>query len=182
MRVARIGCGLIGAKRAAAAHPHEIAAVCDHDQSRAGNLARQTGAELSLQYAAAPTYFWKIPVDDNCFLALRTAPGQMAWLHASWTEWKNIFSFEIAGRDGKLVIEGIGGSYGVERLTFYQMLPEMGPPETTTWEFPFQDRSWAAEFADFAAAIRERRRPCGDIHDAVANLEIIEKVYKSCHP
>ncbi len=25
---------------------------------------------------------------------------------------------------------------GVERLTLYKMLPEMGPPETTIWEFP----------------------------------------------
>ena len=58
-------------------------------------------------------------------------PGQVAWLHASCTEWKNLFSFEIYGRDGKLQIDGLGGSYGVERLTFYQMLPEMGPPETT---------------------------------------------------
>ena len=28
--------------------------------------------------------------------------GRSAWLHASWTEWKNLFSFEIYGRDGKL--------------------------------------------------------------------------------
>ena len=102
----------------------------------------------------------------------------MAWLHASWTEWKNMFSFEIAGRDGKLQIDGLGGSYGPERLTFYRMLPEMGPPETTSWEYPFRDASWDAEFADFAAAIRDRRRPCGDIHDALANLEIVEQVYQ----
>ena len=31
---------------------------------------------------------------------------------------------------------GLGGSYGVERLTCYRMLPEMGPPETTAWEYP----------------------------------------------
>ena len=49
----------------------------------------------------------------------------------SCTEWKNLFSFEIYGRDGKLQIDGLGGSYGVERLTCYRMLPEMGPPETT---------------------------------------------------
>ena len=146
------------------------------------DLSRWFLGELSLQYAAAPTLFWKIPVDDNCFMALRTACGQMAWLHAGWTEWKNIFSFEIVGRDGKLAIEGIGGSYGVERLTFYRMLPEMGPPETTIWEYPFPDLSWDAEFADFAVAIKEGRRPCGDIHDAIANLEIIKQIYESFRP
>ena len=125
-----------------------------------------------------PTLFWDMQADDNCFLALRTASGQMAWLHASWTEWKNTFSFEIFGRDGKLAVDGLGGSYGLERLTFYRMLPQMGPPETTIWEYPLEDRSWEVEFADFVAAIREGRRPCGDIADAVANLAIVEDIYR----
>ena len=84
----------------------------------------------------ARTYFWDMPVEDNGFLLLETARGQVAFLHASWTEWKNLFSFEIAGRTGKLEINGLGGSYGIERLTCYHMLPEMGPPETTVWEYP----------------------------------------------
>ena len=66
----------------------------------------------------------------------RTARAQTAPLHVSCTEWKNSFSFEIYGRDGKLHVDGLGGSYGVERLAFYRMLPEMGPPETTIWEYP----------------------------------------------
>ncbi len=78
----------------------------------------------------AQTYFWKMPVDDNAFLDLRTAKDQTAWLHVSCTEWKNLFSFEIYGRDAKLHIQGLGGSYGVERLYHYQMRPEMGPPDT----------------------------------------------------
>ena len=83
-----------------------------------------------------------MPVDDNGFLLLKTAEKQVAFLHASCTEWKNTFSFEIYGRDGKLEINGLGGSYGIERLTYYKMLPEMGPPETTTWEYPMADNSW----------------------------------------
>ncbi|MEA2992987.1 MAG: hypothetical protein QOD40_1907 [Alphaproteobacteria bacterium] len=143
------------------------------------DLARWFLGDLSLEYAAVPTFFWDIPVDDNCFLALSSKSGQIAWLHASWTEWKNIFSFEIAGRNGKLAIDGLGGSYGVERLTYYRMLPGMGPPETTAWEYPFPDRSWHAEFDDFAAAVRDGRRPCGDIFDAIANLEIVDQIYRS---
>jgi hypothetical protein len=71
--------------------------------------------------------------------SLRTQAGQTAWLQVSCTEWKNLFSFEIYGRVGKLAIDGLGGSYGTERLTHYRMLPEMGPPETTSWEFPKGD-------------------------------------------
>jgi len=125
-----------------------------------------------------PTYYWDTQVDDNCFMALSTATGQTAWLHASWTEWKNTFSFEIAGRDGKLQIEGLGGSYGTERLTYYRMLPQMGPPETTTWEYPFPDASWDVEFAEFAAAITEKRQVVGSAAEALAVLEIVDEIYK----
>jgi predicted dehydrogenase len=78
----------------------------------------------------ARALYWDMRVEDNAFLLLRTATGCIASLHASWTEWKNLFSFEYSGRLGKLEISGLGGSYGPERLTHYRMLPEMGPPET----------------------------------------------------
>jgi predicted dehydrogenase len=124
------------------------------------------------------TYFWNMPVEDNGFLALRTARGQTAWLHASCTEWKNLFSFEVFGRDGKLQIDGLGGSYGVERLSFYRMLPQMGPPETTIWEYPGEDRSWRDEFAHFIQCIAAGRQPLGTLDDAVAALEVVEQVYR----
>jgi len=127
----------------------------------------------------AHTYFWKMPVDDNGFLLLRTARQQVAFLHVSCTEWKNLFSMEIFGRDGKLEISGLGGSYGVERLTWYRMLPQMGPPETTAWEYPMADDSWEAEIADFYDDIRLGRPPSAGLHDAFAALEVIEKIYRT---
>lgn len=141
------------------------------------DLSRWFLGDLTLEYAAAPTYFWPAKVDDNCFLALRADGGRMAWLHASWTEWKNLFHFEITGRDGKLTVEGLGGSYGVERLTFHRMLPGLGPPETTIWEFPFPDRSWELEFESFTAAIGNPAQPNATIDDALANLRIIDQIY-----
>src|SRR6267378_994886 len=107
----------------------------------------------------AATYFWDMPVDDNAFLSLRNEHGQTAWLHASCTEWKNLFSFEIYGRGGKLHMEGLGGSYGLERLSYYKMLPEMGPPETIVYEYPRGDESWKIEMAEFFEDIRLKRKP-----------------------
>ena len=130
----------------------------------------------------APTYFWDMQVDDNCFLALRTPSGQMAWLHASWTEWKNQFSFEIYGKVGKLHIEGLGGSYGLEKLAYYKMLPEMGPPVTTLWEFPFPDHSWKLEFESFMQAVSDSRAPAENLADARAALEIVDRVYGANRP
>lgn len=126
----------------------------------------------------AATYFWDMKVDDNAFLSLRTPAGQTAWLHVSCTEWKNLFSMEIYCRDAKIAIDGLGGSYGVERCTLYKMLPEMGPPETTTWEYPRGDDSWAAETAAFLDDIRLSREPVPGLREAARTLEIVETIYK----
>ena len=126
----------------------------------------------------AQTLFWKMPVDDNAFLILRTARGQTASLHASCTEWKNLFSFEIYGRNGKLHIEGLGGSYGLEKLTWHRMLPQMGPPETKIWEFPRAEDSWEVEMNEFANDIRLRRSPQPGLRDGLEALRIVDTIYR----
>ena len=126
----------------------------------------------------AHTYFWDMPVDDNAFLTLSTKSRQTAFLHVSCTEWKNLFSFEIYGTLGKLHIEGLGGSYGVERLTHYKMHPQMGPPETTVWEYPMLDDSWDVEFAEFLEDIKLGRTPAAGLADAHAALSIVDHIYR----
>ncbi len=129
----------------------------------------------------AHTYFWNMPVEDNGFLLLRTAQEQVAFLHASCTEWKNMFSFEIYGRDAKLQVDGLGGSYGVERLSYYKMLPQMGPPETTIWEYPGEDTSWKSELETFARFVERRETPRPGLREAIACLEDVEQIYaRSC--
>jgi predicted dehydrogenase len=142
------------------------------------DLARWFLGDLNVAFGFAPSYFWPGPVDDNCFLALTSATGQMAWLHASWTEWKNQFSLEIMGRTGKLAIDGLGGSYGPERLTYYRMLPQMGAPETSQWDYPSPDRSFADEIDNFVGAIERSGALIGDSDDALATLELIQSVYE----
>jgi predicted dehydrogenase len=154
-----------------------------YDREWRSDPAKSGGGELidqgpHLIDGFATTYFWDMPVDDNGFLLLKTASRQVAFLHASCTEWKNTFSFEIYGRDGKLDINGLGGSYGTERLTYYKMLPEMGPPETTTWEYPMVDNSWDMEFGEFLEDIRLKRQPSAGIRDAIEALTIIETIYR----
>jgi predicted dehydrogenase len=141
------------------------------------DLARWFLGDFSEVSGHVGTYFWDWPVEDNGFALLRTPQNQVAWLHASCTEWKNLFSLEIYGRDGKLAIDGLGGSYGVERLAYYKMLPQMGPPETTIWEYPGEDRSWHAEWAHFVECAHNRRQPVGNLDDALAALAVIGKLY-----
>ena len=142
------------------------------------DLSRWFLGDFAAVTGFAHTYFWQMPVDDNAFLLLRTSRDRTAFLHVSCTEWKNLFSLEIYGRDGKLHVEGLGGSYGVERLAYYRMLPEMGPPETTIWEYPLGDQSWALEFAEFLDDIRLDRAPSAGLADARAALAVVEEVHR----
>ena len=126
------------------------------------------------------TYFWNMPVDDNAFFSLKNKKGNMAWLHASCTEWKNTFSFEVYGKNAKFHWEGLGGSYGIERLTHYQMLPEMGPPQTTVYEFPFEDNSWQIEMNEFIDDINLKRTPVPGLDEGIVTLQTVERIYDNC--
>lgn len=141
------------------------------------DLARWFLGDFTLVAGAAPRYFWDSLVEDNAFFLLRTGTDQVAMLHASWSEWKNLFSFEIFGRIGKLEVSGLGGSYGTERLLHYAMTPELGPPPTTIYEYPMGDDSWDSEYAAFLDDIRLDRVPDPGFEDAAAALRIVEAVY-----
>ena len=125
------------------------------------------------------TYFWKMAVEDNVFLTLKTHSNKIAFLHASWTEWKNLFSFEIFGTLGKLDINGKGGSYGHEKLTLYKMSTKMGIPKQKKWKFKKQDVSWKNEINEFYKDITYNRKPAVNLTDAYKTLKIINKIYKN---
>jgi predicted dehydrogenase len=146
------------------------------------DLARWFAGDFPHVHGHVATYFWDMPVEDNAFFLLRTSRNQTAFLHATWTEWKNLFSMEIYGKNGKLDVQGLGGSYGVERLAHYQMRPEMGPPDTVIYEFPQPDDSWEREFQEFLEDIRAGREPRPHIADAQAALHIVERVYMEAQP
>lgn len=142
------------------------------------DLSRWFLGDFSVVSGYAHTYFWQMPVDDNAFMLLRTPDDRAAFLHVSCTEWKNLFSLEIYGRDAKLQIDGLGGSYGMERLAFYKMRPEMGPPDTTVWEYPRGHQSWALEFSEFLEDIRLERTPAASLADARAALVVVEEIHR----
>ncbi len=142
------------------------------------DLVRFLFGDADLAFAERRTAFWDMPVEDNAFLALRPHTGGFAWLHASWTEWKNLFSFEVMLERAKLEVSGLGGSYGPERLTVFEMQPEMGPPPATSWEYPLADVSWRDELTDVIEAIEGRPAIGASIDDAAATLAIIEEAYQ----
>lgn len=119
------------------------------------DLCHALAGPLPLHAALLRSSFWEGPVEDNATLLLG-GPGRkgpFATLHAGWTEWKNLFSLEIACRTAKLQVDGLARSYGPQRLTVYRMRPELGPPDVETVEYPAEDASWKREWEAFRAAV-----------------------------
>ncbi|MCB1191702.1 MAG: Gfo/Idh/MocA family oxidoreductase [Leptospiraceae bacterium] len=141
------------------------------------DLSRWYMGDFSKVHGIAKTYFWDMQVDDNAFMLLETERGQVAQLHVTWTEWKNLFSLEIYGKNAKLHIEGLGGSYGTERIAYYKMKPEMGPPETAIFEYPGADVSWKNEWLNFKNAVLQKEAVIGDILDGYEALKIVKAIY-----
>jgi hypothetical protein len=98
-------------------------------------------------------------------------------LHVSWTEWKNLFSFELYCRTAKLQVDGLVRSYGAQRLTRYLMKPELGPPDVEVIEYPGEDGSWAAEWRHFKTAIEGADSLLGDLESAAYAWSCVEAVY-----
>lgn len=131
---------------------------------------------LPLQSSLVTTSYWDMKVDDNAVLTL-AKKNIFATFHVSCSEWKNTFSLELYGRTGKILIQGLGGSYGKETLTYYQMLPEMGPPPFEVFEFDGADRSWALDLENLVRHIEEKTPLLGDLESARFALSRVREAY-----
>jgi predicted dehydrogenase len=126
--------------------------------------------------------------EDNAFLLLSTGIGQVAFLHASWTQWKNIFSFEIYGRNGSITITGLGGHYGKEQLILTERRAEGGVPvirdlSSNYAESLSEQDVWAREWQAFVSTVRpiyssrlSGTSPARAL-DGLEVLRIVNKVY-----
>jgi len=131
-------------------------------------------------FAYLSTAVWPIaPLEDNAFGMFRYDDGCVATLHTSWTQWKNLFSFEVFGTDGSLAVEGLGGSYGPERLIAAQRNLAGGVPDVQTHEFLGPDRSWRDEWTDFTAAALRGTPYWGTPQDGLTAMRLIHALYSS---
>jgi len=143
------------------------------------DLFRWFAGDFDNAFGYTQTCFWNMDVEDNAFAMFKTGAGVIANMHTSWTQWKNLFSFEVFGDLGYLVVDGLGGSYGVETLKFGKRNQKGGAPDEQIEQFPGPDLSWQLEWAEFTQAIQEKRQPIGNGFDGFQANKMIDAVLRS---
>lgn len=141
------------------------------------DLVNYFNGKMELYSGLISKLFWKTSLEDAAFIILKRK-NCMASLSATCVEWKNIFSFEIMLSTAKVQIDGLGRSYGREKLIFYTMSPEMGPPDVKEFSFPEEDLSWKKETAFFINKIKSKDYSNQSLEDTMYVLKIIDKIYK----
>ena len=136
--------------------------------------------EIRSVRAVLTTEFWPIrPLDDHAFCWLQTSRGAWFSVETSLTQWKNLFYLELVGELGTLVIDGLGASYGPERLTHIRRPEKFGVPAVETEEFSDPDDCWRAQWEEFILAVRLRRAVVGSGADSLAALRVVEAAMRS---
>lgn len=143
------------------------------------DLSRWFLGDFSQATGFLTTSYWDVaPLEDNAFVLLRTAERQVASIHVSWTQWKNLFSFELFGRDGYIIVQGLGGSYGTEQAILGKRA-FLEPFKEEEVEFRSEDPSWGNEWREFVSAIDHNRQPLGSGHDGLEAVKLAYAVYES---
>jgi predicted dehydrogenase len=129
-------------------------------------------------HAEVQTAVWPLGrLEDNAFALMRFDCDVIGQLHVSMTQWKNLFSLELHGELGALVVEGLGGSYGDEQLTLVRRNLAGGVPEVQTSRFEGPDPSWQEEWSDFAAALHGEALRHGSAAEGVAVMRTVASLY-----
>lgn len=141
------------------------------------DLFRWFLGDIAEVYGYIDTLYWKMEVEDNAFALFRTFSGPPASMHTSWSQWKNKFIFELYGEKGYITVEGLGGSYGPEKLVTGLKKGEF--PEEKVFFYSQSEQAFQKEWGEFVAAIKERRQPLASGWDGfMANL-VVEAIYRS---
>jgi predicted dehydrogenase len=143
------------------------------------DLCRWFMGDFNEAFGFLATSYWDMaPLEDNAFALLRTQKGKIASMHASWTQWKNQFIFEVFGKDGYVIVDGLGGSYGTEKAILGKRA-FLEPFREEIVEFRGEDRSWQEEWQEFVSAIREDREPLSNGYDGLQALRLAHAIYES---
>ena len=168
-------------RNGAATPPSPAAAKCSTRAFISSTSSRWFLGDFAQVEGHVERFFWDWQVEDNGFAlpAHRRRAGRLAARELHRME--KPLQLRDLREVGKLHIEGLGGSYGVERLTYYQMLPEMGPPQDDELGISLAKISPGdPEFEHLHRMhSRPRNSPSAPSHDALAaHAELWQQLYR----
>ncbi len=143
------------------------------------DLCRLFAGEFKEVNGWISTAFWDVDVEDNAFGLMRTQDLMVASFHASWTMWKNTFSFEVFGSDGAASIYGLGGSYGDERASFLKRSTDVEPFSEMSFEYRREDNSFQLELEEVIRRIATDVKPKYDGTDGLETQRLAVALYES---
>jgi hypothetical protein len=119
------------------------------------DLARWFLGDFSEIDGYAHTYFWDMPVDDNAFLLLKTAPqtGRVPARKLHGME-KYLFIRNLTGAMARSMSPASAAVTAPNGSTSIGCCLSLVRRKRPTWEYPTADDSWAVEFAEFLEDIR----------------------------
>lgn len=141
-------------------------------------ISWMTGGIEEISCMTATSVFPIAPLEDNAFVTLRSKEGTLSSVHSTLCQWINEFELEIYGDKGFLAIEGLGASYGVEKLKFGINTPGK-PFNYETIEYRGGDISWDHEWKELINSIEQKTEPIGSGQDGAIAVGLIEKAYLS---
>lgn len=145
------------------------------------DLLRLFGGEFDEVHSFISNDFWHHDVEDNAYAIMRSDNGVVAMVHSSATQWRHMFSLEIAFERGLIVLSGILSgtkSYGAETLTVaYAAQDDRGDPREQTTRYN-EDNSWRDEIDEFADAIlQDKPIDNGSSTDALRTMQTVYRIY-----
>lgn len=135
--------------------------------------------KIKTNFAVSQNLFWKSNVEEQAFVLLKNNRKQIASINVGITEWKPIFSMEIIGKNGYILVEGLGRKYGgKEILTLGVKNTDGNFTEKITKCDSEPENALRALFHEFTSSIETGTisGPTGE--DALRVLKIVEKTYK----
>ncbi len=126
-------------------------------------------------YGSIDKLVWDTEVEDSSSFILYHQQNKKSLFSVAWIYWKNKFELSIYGKKGYISINGLGGSYGSEKLILGIRNIEGGKPTVKKFYFSKEDISWRKEWIFFKKLIKNKIQSTNGLH---VNT-VVDAIYKS---
>ena len=126
-------------------------------------------------YGSLDKLVWNTEVEDSSSFILYHKKNRKSLFSVGWIYWKNKFEISIYGNKGYIAINGLGGSYGSEKLVLGIRNLEGGKPKIKRFYFSKKDVSWKKEWIFLKKLIKNKSHS----RNGLDVNNVVDAIYKS---